>query len=392
MLTQEQQIFEQIKKASNILITFKKTDGGDAVSSALALFLFLKKLDKNAEIVAEQFESSQLYSFLPAFDRIDNRLENAKKFIISLDTSLTKVSQVKYKKEEDQLNFIITPHDGNFSAEDVKARSGGFKYDLIIVVATSELESLGKIYEQDSDFFYQVPIINIDHSSSNEEFGQINYIKLTAVSTTEILFSLFEGYSRELIDENIATCLLTGLVAKTKSFKTANITPQTLLIASQLISMGARREEIVNQLYRSRSLSVLKLWGRVLAKLAGSSDNKIVWSTLNAVDFAKTGSSENDISDVIDELILNIPQARVILIFYENTGALSQTAPTASTINSQTNVLIYAIKNIDSLELLKEFDIQGTKSLARAVINLPLETAREQVVKLIEKKLSKIEI
>lgn len=392
MLTQEQQIFEQIKKATNILITFKKTDGGDAVSSALALFLFLKKMDKNAEIVAEQFESNQLYSFLPAFDRIDNRLENAKKFIISLDTSLTKVSQVKYKKEEDQLNFIITPRDGNFSAEDVKARSGGFKYDLIIVVATSELESLGKIYEQDSDFFYQVPIINIDHSSSNEEFGQINYIKLTAVSTTEILFSLFEGYSRELIDENIATCLLTGLVAKTKSFKTANITPQTLLIASQLISMGARREEIVNQLYRSRSLSVLKLWGRVLAKLAGSSDNKIVWSTLNAVDFAKTGSSENDISDVIDELILNIPQARVILIFYENMGALGQTASIASTINSQTNVLIYAIKNIDSLELLKEFNIQGTKSLARAVINLPLETAREQVVKLIEEKLSKIEI
>ena len=43
MLTQEQQIFEQIKKADNILVTFKSAWSGDAVASSLALFLFLKK-------------------------------------------------------------------------------------------------------------------------------------------------------------------------------------------------------------------------------------------------------------------------------------------------------------------------------------------------------------
>ena len=42
MLTQEQQIFEQIKKAKNILITFSAEWSGDAVSSALALNSFLK--------------------------------------------------------------------------------------------------------------------------------------------------------------------------------------------------------------------------------------------------------------------------------------------------------------------------------------------------------------
>ncbi|MCK4554422.1 DHH family phosphoesterase, partial [Candidatus Parcubacteria bacterium] len=274
MLTQEQQIFEQINKANNILITFRKTWNGDSVASALAMFLFLKKLDKNADIAAEKFDNGRLFSFLPSFNEIKDTVENLRKFIISLDIANTKVNQIKYKMEDNTLNFIISPHDGFFTHEDISSRASGFKYDLIIALDTPDLESLGKIYDNDTEFFYKTPIINIDHHSNNEEFGQINHIQLTAVATTEILFSLFDSYSRDLIDENIATCLLAGMISKTRSFKTPNITPNALLSASQLISLGARREEIVNQFYRSRSLNVLKLWGRVLARLSSSMDNK----------------------------------------------------------------------------------------------------------------------
>jgi len=381
MLTQEQQIFEQIKKAQNILITFKKTWSGDEVASALALFLFLKKMDKNVEIAAEQFSQDQLYSFLPAYKEINNSLDNLRKFIISLDITNTKVSQIKYQQEENKLNFIISPQDGFFTADDIEAHSGGFKYDLIIIVSSPDLESLGKIYDNDTEFFYQVPLINIDHKSNNEEFGQINFIELTAVATSEILFSLFESFSRELIDENIATCLLAGIIAETRSFKTPNITPHALLTASQLISMGARREEIVNQLYRSRSLNVLKLWGRVLARLSSTLDNKLVWSTLNSADFSKTNSSEKDLADVIDELIISIPQAKVIVIIYEANGT---GAP------AQTKIIIHATKNIDSLALAKEFNPTGAKSLAEARINLPLAEAEKIVIKTIEEKLNKL--
>ena len=82
MLTQEQQIFEQINKASNILITFKKTWNGDAVASALALFLFLKKMGKTVEVAAEKFSLDKLYSFLPDYAEIKHELSNLRKFII----------------------------------------------------------------------------------------------------------------------------------------------------------------------------------------------------------------------------------------------------------------------------------------------------------------------
>jgi len=63
MLTQEQQIFEQINKASNILITFKKTWNGDAVASALAMYLLIKmvnQLEKEIEVRTAKDKSKKL--------------------------------------------------------------------------------------------------------------------------------------------------------------------------------------------------------------------------------------------------------------------------------------------------------------------------------------------
>src|SRR3989338_6831054 len=351
MLTQEQQIFEQIKKADNILVTFKSAWSGDAVASSLALFLFLKKLGKNVEIAAEKLDSDKLYSFLPGY------------------------SEIKYERKENKLNFIISPKNGWFTEDDITTDTSGFKYGLIIAVGTPDLESLGRIYDNDTEFFYQTPLINLDHNSTNEGFGQINFIELTAVATAEIIFSLLDSYSRDLIDENIATCLLAGMIAETKSFKTNNVTPRALLIASQLMTLGGRREEIVNHLYRSKSLNVLKLWGRVLARLRSSLENKLVWSTITTADFQKTASSEKDLIDVIDELIISLPQAKITAIIYE-----SETSANPEQPNKTSSLLLYAIKNIDAMSLLKEFNPAGTKSLAKAIINAPIEQAEKIVI------------
>lgn len=382
MLTQEQQIFEQIKKANNILITFNRTWNGDAVASGLAFFLLLKKMKKNVEIVAEKFDKSDLFNFLPGYSSIQNSLDNLRKFIISLDITNTKVDKIKYKIEDNTLNFVVSPKDGFFTQEDIRSKSGEFKYDLIITIDTPDLESLGSIYDSDTEFFYEVPIINIDHSSSNEEFGQINYVELTSIATSEILFNLFTGFSRDLLDEHIATCLLAGIISKTRSFKTQNITPQALSVSSQLISMGARREEIVGRLYRSRSLNVLKLWGRVLARLTSALENKLVWSVLTDMDFSKTGTGEDDLNEVIDELIVNIPQAKVILLVYEKVKDEKRS----------TKAIIHSMKNINSLNLVKKWNPVGTKSLAKFSVEKPIQEAEKEIIDTVKETLNKISL
>lgn len=416
MLPGSDQFFNLINKSKNILISFPIDWNGDAIASSLAMYLYLKKLGKNVDIGAERMKKNdnfkiptESFSFLPAFSEIKNSLENLMKFVVSLDLSHTKVSHVKYTIENNKLNFIISPRDGFFTSQDIRSSMSGFKYDLIITINAQDLESLGRIYDNNIDFFYKTNIINIDHSLENEEFGQLNLINLSAVAVSEIIYNLFSDHNHELIDEQIATCLLTGIIFKTKSFKTSNLTPQTLKASSDLIELGAKREEIVSRLYRSRSLNTLKLWGRVLNNLKSAESNSIVWASLFKNDFRETKAGEENMQDIIDELIVSMPTAKIIVIFYslselsvldnnylrdEDREEFSDKTIIIHDENSeelfQTKVIVYSVKNISSLEILKEHNPEGTRKIAQANIKRPLKEVEKTTIDSIKKLLEKI--
>ena len=386
MLSQQQQIFEQIKKAKNILIAFSSNWNGDNIASALAFFLFLKKMGKKAEIISSKSETgaameikSKAFSFLPGFEEIKRIAREMNKFVISLNLSKAKIKGVKYRLESGAAKFIITPQTGNFTAEDVKIETEGAKYDLIIVLDTPDMESLGKIFSENRQFFYGTPIINIDHHSANEEFGQINLVQINAVATSEIVFNLLNAYEENLIDADIATCLLTGIISKTKNFKTSNVTPDTLAATSSLISREARREEIVNKLYRSRGIGVLKLWGIILSRLTYAKNGQIIWSSVTNNDFIKTDTSKSDLNDIIDELIANIPEAKVIIIFYEITDPDG---------NITVSFLLHSPKNINVLDLTRDYNPKGDEKMVEIETKKQLEEIKEEIIELIDKKIN----
>ncbi|MDP3900521.1 MAG: DHH family phosphoesterase [bacterium] len=376
MLTDEQQIFDQIAKADNILITFKKDQDGDAVSAALSLMIFLKKLDKKVTVISDSFPKTKNFSFLPQVDAIENELQTNKQFIISLNTSKVSAQDISYQVQENTLEFVITPEGGQFDASDISSQTIGASYDLIITLATPDLEALGEVYHKNTEFFYNTPIINIDHHPRNEEYGQVNHIKITALATTEVLFDILHTYSAEMIDDDIATCLLTGIIAESKSFKIGSLTPNTLTIASRLINLGARREEIIHHLYQSRDLNTLKLWGRLLAKLQQDLDGRLIWSSLNKVDFSKTESAPEDLSQIIEELIVNIPEAEVIVLFTEE--------------ENTNTVKVFAFKNIDAREVIKEYSTNGSKAKIEFSAAENLAELEKKVIGHIKNRLAKL--
>jgi phosphoesterase RecJ-like protein len=367
-LTQNQQIFELLKKSSRILITFKKNFSGDAVSSALGLYLFLKKINKSADIVCQDFVMPQNYSFLPKINKIKPILGSLKRFIINLDLSNTKLKDFSYDIKDTNLNIYLTPEAGSLLEKNISFKSDDYKYDLIITLDTDDLESLGDIYEKNTEFFFNTPIINIDCNPENEQYGQINLVELTKTSTAEIIFNLIEEYDVNLMDQEIATCLLTGMISKTRSFRTPNITPKTLSIASQLILNGAERDLIIQNLYRTKSINTLKLWGKVLARLKHDPQYKLAWSYLQQKDFIELNLQNPNLSEVIEELIASAPEAEIVILFYENK-------------NNGVFGLIYTSKNYDSLYLAKSFNPFGTKTMAEFEIKKPelVEAAREVI-------------
>lgn len=378
MLSVEQQIIEQIDKANRILITFGRDWKGDTIASALALKNWLAGRGKVADIIAEKTTRVLPFSFLPGYALISNELDNIRRFIISLNLTNAAVDQVEYRLEKQTLDFIVSPKDGFFTASDISSRSSGFRYSLIFVLGTPDLESLGSIYDRDTEFFFKTPIINIDHSPANENFGQINFVNVKAVAVAEILYDLIATVPENKIDEDMATCLLTGLITSTKSFKTPNITPHTLTIASELITLGGRREEIINSLYRSRKLNVLKLWGRVLTGLKESLDGRLVWSLITNTDFSETKTDASHLTDIIDELIINMPKAQIIVLLYED--------------NTKSKAIVYSIRNLNALELTEAVKSTGTRNLATINFEKPLAEASTELITLLESKISSLEI
>ena len=144
-----------------------------------------------------------------------------------------------------------------------------------------------------------------------------------------------ESLAREkpLIDEDISTALLTGIITDTGSFQNANTTPKSLTVAAQLVAAGGRQQEIIRHVFKTKPLSTLKLWGRILEKVRLDETNRFLWSKISRADFIESGASDTETSGVVDELLKSAPEIDFALLLAERSdgvhGSLRAVAPGA---------------------------------------------------------------
>jgi phosphoesterase RecJ-like protein len=377
-LSRAEQIQRLLAEKSNILITFRKDITGDAIASACALSLFLEELNKNVDVVVDDFTLPRKFRFLEPAEHIKSRPSDLQKFIINMDISERELEHISYETKDDELNIYLTPEEGMYEEDDIKSIRSEFKYDLIITVDTHSLSELGDMYEENTELFFNVPIVNIDCSNKNEHYGHINFIDITATSTVELIYNLITEIGAEYLTEELATALLTGLISKTQSFKSENVTPNTLEIAGKLMNLGADRDYIVDNLYRTRSLEELKLWGQALAHLESNADTGLVWTTITREDFVRAGAKEDDIKEIIEELIKTSPQAELILLLYEDPED-----------DGKVKGILSVDKIYNAKQLLKPFSPNGNKHQAYFKLDKPLKDAEQEVTKRINEIVSK---
>ena len=300
MLTPSQQALDLIQKSKNILIALPESLNGDSLGSALALEAALKKLNKKVEVAAAEAPPDKL-SFLAGAANLKNKLTSLRDFVISIDTSQNKISRLRYETANSVLKiFLATPQ--KIEQRDIKLEPGPFYYDLIITIDAPDLESLGQIFSDNTELFFNKSILNIDHKAGNEYFGEVNLIEPTAAACAEIVAGLIEKLGSILIDDSVATSLLTGLIVKTHSWQNSKTTPQALNLASLLIVRGADQETIVKNLYKTKPLNCLKLLGRLMGHMEFDEARKIVWLFAEREDFIATDTSAKDLPFVLEEI------------------------------------------------------------------------------------------
>lgn len=373
--TPKQQAVKLIEESQRILLLTHQSPDGDAIGSILGFFLVLKKLDKEVSAVCID-APSKTYDFLPKKEILTPEFSGSRDFIITLDCSKAKVDKLGYKLLDNKLNIVITPKSGNFQNQDITTSYGPFKFDLTIVLDTPDLERLGTLYDKNTEIFYQTPVINIDHHSTNSHFAKVNLVDLTATSTSEILISLLEALepraSQKLLDEDIATCLLTGITADTGSFQNTNTTPKSFTCAAQLLAAGARQQEIIKYLFKTKPLSTLKLWGKILAKIDFDENYRLAFAFATKEDLKEAGAKEEEIGGVIDELLRAVPNSDLVLLLSEREEGIHGSLRSID-------------KNVDCTEIAKEFGGGGHQAAAAFLLeNKKIEEVKDKVLETIK--------
>jgi len=313
MLSPPQQTIDALKKNNRLLIVLPENLNGDALGCALALEEALKNSGKKIDIVCAE-EIPEKLKFLPGQEKIKNKITAWQDFIISINTSINKISRLRYENESATLKiFLTTPQ--KVEEKDVRLEPGQFFYDLIITIDAPDLESLGRPFEENTELFFGKSVLNIDHKASNEHFGEINLIQPTAAACAEIIAEIIAGLGLT-INEKTATLLLSGLIIKTHSFQNNRTTPHSLSLASSLINRGADQEKIIQQLYKTKPLNKLRLWGRLLSRLDFDEQKKIAWILVAPEDFTATDTSTKDIAFILEETLETFPQINLILVFW----------------------------------------------------------------------------
>ncbi len=144
-------------------------------------------------------------------------------------------------------------------AEVVTRPSGTF--DLVVALDCGDEQRLGSLW---TDLPDPKPfLVNIDHHISNTRFGQINWIDASAASTSEMVLQIGDQLGVPLKQE-IATCLLYGIVGDTLGFRTPNTTPRQLQYAERCMAAGASLYESIDQQFNQRSRALVCLWGKAI--------------------------------------------------------------------------------------------------------------------------------
>jgi bifunctional oligoribonuclease and PAP phosphatase NrnA len=354
-LTPTEQLKKFLENSKDILIIIPENSSADTIGSAWALYYFLEKR-KLVPTIAFSDNLDPKFNFLSRPERLVNEISGARDFVLSFDVNRNKITKIRHEETENKFNIYLTPERGAIDPRDFSFILAKFKYDLLIVIGSPDLDSIGPLYTSNTDLFFEVPVVNIDHKSNNDNFGQINVTDVTASSSSEIIYRIIEEIDPLSFDKKIASSLLTGIIGETDSFQKRNTTPKSLIIASQLIEKGADQQEIIRWLYKTQNLNVLKLWGRAMARLNWEADIKLAWSYLSIDDFIQSRATSHDLISILNKFQENFSEGNIFITLFNDTPSSS----------------IALIKS-SSLEIIKKINLKLGGDIKREVLEIKSE-------------------
>lgn len=244
MESQKQQASERIKQANNILVTVSSNPSVDQLAACIGLTLSLNKMGKHATAVFSGEVPSTL-EFLQPEKTIERNTDSLRDFIISLDKA--KADKLRYKVEDTVVKIFITPYRTSINDKDLEFSQGDFNVDVVLALGVHSQADLDQAIVSHGRILHDATIITMNCKPGGD-FGSINWLDVGASSLSELTVQLLDTLDKKLMDGQIATSLLTGIVAETERFSNIKTSPQTMSISAELMAAGANQQLVATKL------------------------------------------------------------------------------------------------------------------------------------------------
>jgi hypothetical protein len=244
MDSQKEQAAERIKQANNILVTVSTNPSVDQLAACIGLTLALNKMGKHGTAVFSGGVPSTI-EFLQPEKTIEKNTDSLRDFIIALDKS--KADKLRYKVEDRVVKIFITPYKTSISEKDLEFSQGDFNVDVVLALGVHNQADLDQAITSHGRILHDATVITMNVKPGGE-LGGINWLDPNVSSLSELTVQLIDVLDKKLIDGQIATALLTGIVAETDRFSNAHTTPQTMSISAELMGAGANQQLVATKL------------------------------------------------------------------------------------------------------------------------------------------------
>lgn len=251
----KQQIAEKIRDSSNILVTVNTNPSVDQLSAALGLTVMLNKMNKHATAVFSG-QVPPAIDFLSPGKTFENTVDSLRDFIIALDKE--KADHLRYKVEGDVVKIFITPYRTTINQQDLEFSQGDYNVELVLALGVENQENLDQALEAHGRIFHDATVASLSIAGQRSDLGSIDWNDSNASSYSEMLVGLSDSLNnggKPLLDEQISTAYLTGIVAATDRFSNNLTSSKVMTIAAQLMAAGANQQLIAAKLEEANAIS-----------------------------------------------------------------------------------------------------------------------------------------
>lgn len=308
---------EFLRNTEKILILGPEKPSIDEVCAIEAARRIFARAGKKVSSVLPEVPKN--LKFLGDFE-FEKDLGESSDFVISLSTKNASAERVKYNISGDSIDIFVSGKSGRFTPNDVSFKKNIDDFDVIFVFGSDSYEAIGPVFENNASIFADSLVVNFSASPRNESFGKVNFVDPGASSVCEILFETITADKTfsEFLKKDVASLLATGIIAKTESFLNKNTTAKSLEICGNLQKMGVNQSDIIENLFKQKSLTTLKIWGRILGNLAVDKSYNFSWSSATRADFEIAESTPDDIEDFSNELLRHAEDVDFTVLFVEH--------------------------------------------------------------------------